>query len=303
MWTRRYLLLCAFIAALFFLCFTFTESLARKQMNLVARTQLRPVNWPAGQKVWFAAGPYWIDEFDRGVQSGTLDEVRSMKTWNSSRVVEFGKGFIRFERGGGVKEGTLARDAQLCVVNTASPSKMSLSFRGGTRVEFGYDGCVMKGTIAQDATLRTWDNKTGRYPRGTAVDFNGAGLVTRAILPAGTATGVDGVYQGNCTITGIGTFTFRVTARKGSFEGLVEQKKFHLRFKGNYDTKGIIKNGLLSGWVEDWDPKQRRNVRWTVRGPITGTLGPVGSRGTVRATTSDGKITRTGTWTANRVAP
>ena len=273
---------------------------ARTQMNLAARAQLRPVNWPTAQKLWFAPGPYWIDEWDKGVQSGTMDQVASLKIWNSTRATEFGKGFIRFERTGGVKEGTLSKDTSLCVVNTASPSKLTLSFQGGRRVEFGYDGCVMKGTLAQAASLRTYDGKTNSYPKGTIVDFNGNGLVTRAVLPPGAGKPVDGIYQGTCSITGIGVFPLTYAARRGVFEGLAEAKHYHLRFKGNYDAKGSIRNGILTGWVEDWNPQQKKFVRWTVRGPVTGTISAAGARGSVSATTADGAITRTGTWSANR---
>lgn len=290
--------ICTLIIGLFL-----TEIHARTQMNLRTRTQLRPVGWQAQQKLWFAPGTYWIDDWDKGVQSGTLDEVRNLKIWNSKGSTDFGRGFIRFERTGGVKEGVLARDTSLCVVNTASSSKMTLSFKGGKRVEFGYDGCVMKGTLAQSASLRTWDNKTNSYPIGTTVDFNGAGLVSRAVLPPGAVINIDGVYQGNCTIVGIGAFVFKFTARKGNFEGLTEQKKFHLRYKGNYDKNGRISNGILTGWVDNWNAAQKRNVRWTIRGPITGTMNPTRSGGNVSATTSDGKITRTGTWNSVRIAP
>ena len=275
----------------------------RRQMTLQVRTSLRPVNWPQNQGLWFAPGAYWVDEYEGGVQSGTLDQTANLKVWNGNYSIEFGRGFIRFEQGGGVKEGTLARDTELCVVNTASDSKQRLQFMGQQRVEFGYDGCVMKGTLARQAQLRTWQGQVYNYPRGAVVDFNGAGQVNRAVLPSGNPTGLDGVYQGTCSIAGLGAFPIKFTARKGAFEGLTEQDLFQLRYKGNYDLKGVISNGLLTGWVDDWDPTTKQKVRWTVRGPVTGNINPTGSAGDASATTSDGKITKAGPWNAARVAP
>ncbi len=276
---------------------------ARRQMALQVRTTLRPVNWPQHQGLWFAPGVYWVDEQEGGVQSGTLDQTANLKIWNANYSAEFGRGFIRFERGGGVKEGTLVRDTELCVVNTASPNKQRLIFLGQQRVEFGYDGCVMKGTLAREAQLRTWDGKTNNYPKGTVVDFNGAGQVTRAVLPSGSPTAMDGAYQGTCSIVGIGSFPIRFTARNGAFEGLSDQNLFQLRYKGNYNSQGAISNGLLTGWIDDWDPTKNQKIRWTVRGPVTGNIKPTGSAGNVSATTSDGKITKTGTWNATRTGP
>lgn len=106
----------------FFLSFAFISVIgpyvtnvdARTQkMLLQTRTQLRPVAWPEGKgKPWFAPGPYWVDEFERGVQSGTLDMNKSFEIYNGNgRSLRFGRGLIRFERSaGGVKEGTLASD-------------------------------------------------------------------------------------------------------------------------------------------------------------------------------------------------
>ncbi len=285
------------------LIFTIHEAEGRKQMTLQVRTQLRPVNWPQNQVLWFAPGVYWVDEYEGGVQSGTLDQTANLKIWNANYSVEFGQGFIRFEQAGGVKEATLARDTELCVVNTASSSKQRLMFMGRQRVEFGYDGCAMKGTLAREAQLKVWQGQVNNYPRGTVVDFNGAGQVTRAVLPGGSPTALDGVYQGSCIIVGMGTFPIRFTARNGAFEGLSEETLFQLRYKGNYDSKGAISNGLLTGWVDDLDATSNQKIRWTVRGPVTGNINPPGSAGNVSATTSDGKITKTGTWNAARVGP
>ncbi|HWR57422.1 MAG TPA: hypothetical protein VN328_00920 [Thermodesulfovibrionales bacterium] len=282
------------------LCVYFTESHARTQRTLAVRTQLRAAGLPSSQMFWFAPGPYWVDDFDGGVQSGNLDQTVNIKVWNSGKTLEFGRGPIRFERSGGVKEGILGRDSQLCVVNTASNNKNFLAFMGGKTVEFGYDGCVMKGTLAQDAQLKTWDGKSNQYPKGTVVDFNGAGLVTRATMPAGATTTIDGVYTGTCAIVGIDTFPFKFTARKGVFQGSIDNKLYSLQWKGNYDANGKISNGVLTGWVDDWDTKTKKKLRWTVRGPVNGTINPAGARGTASATTSDGRITRSGNWNAVR---
>ena len=165
---------------------------------LAVRTQLRPVAWKPERLLWFAPGPVAYDGWEGGVQSGILDETQALQVWNTTRSETFGPGFIRFERAaGGVKEGTLANDTKICVVNTASASKLNLTFAGKTAtVEFGYDGCVMKGTLAQEATLKKWDGKSETYPPGTLVEFNGAGEVIRAVLGSGAATPLDGEYSG-----------------------------------------------------------------------------------------------------------
>ena len=91
---------------------------------LAVRTQLRPVGKKEAEKVWFAPGNYWTDDWEGGVQSGTLDETVELQIWNTTKRLTFGPGFIRFERSaGGVKEGTLVSKANLCVVNTARPSQ------------------------------------------------------------------------------------------------------------------------------------------------------------------------------------
>ncbi len=285
------------------LVFTFAyESSAREQRTLNARTQLRPVNWPQHMKLWFAPGVYWIDSAEGGVQSGTLDQNATLKIWNANYSVEFGRGFIRFERGGGVKEGTLVRDTDLCVVNTASPNKQRLRFTGITRVEFGYDGCVMRGTLAQQAALRTWDGKTNNYPKGTTVDFNGAGLVTRAQAPAGVAAGnIDGNYNGTCNLMG-SMFNFNFIAKGGRFSGRIDKggpDGYSLQWEGNYDKSGRISNGIITGFVHVL--QNGRWIRWTVRGPVTGIVNPANANGSATATTADGKNTRTGAWNAVRV--
>lgn len=289
--------------SIFLLVFSFAyESFAREQRNLNVRTQLRPVNWPQHQKLWFAPGVYWIDSVERGVQSGTLDQEADIKAWNSNISYKFGKGFIRFERTGGVKEGTLLRDTNMCVVNTASNTKLHLIFMGGKRVEFGYDGCVMRGTLAQTAQLRTWDNKTNTYPKGTTVDFNGAGQVTRAQLPAGNPIGnIDGTYNGICNLIGE-TFNFNFTAKGGRFSGRIDKAGadgYSLQWEGNYDNTGRISNGVITGFVHVFE--NGRWIRWTVRGPVTGTINPANASGSATATTADGKNTRTGTWNAVKI--
>jgi hypothetical protein len=269
---------------------------ARTQQTLKVRTQLRPVGWPKSDMLWFAPGIYWVDDFDGGVQSGTLDQTAILKIWNSNGKVSFGQGVIRFEQAGGVKEGTLLEDTVLCVVNTASNSKFSLTFKGKKTVEFGYDGCVMKGTLAQEATLKSSDGGSKTYPPGTLVDFNGAGLVTSAVLPPSGPTQLDGLYNGTCTIVGIGTFPFSFRASNGSFNGSQNQVLYSLQWQGNYDKAGNIQNGMMTGWVDVMEGGQK--LRWTVRGPIQGTIAAAASRGTLTITTADGNRTWTGTWTA-----
>lgn len=289
-----------YFLSIFLLVFAFAyESSARDQRTLNARTQLRPVNWPQHQKLWFAPGVYWIDSVEGGVQSGTLDQESDIKAWNSNMSYKFGKGFIRFERTGGVKEGTLFRDTNMCVVNTASKNKLNLPFMGGQKVEFGYDGCVMRGTLAQQASLRTWDGKTNTYPKGATVDFNGAGLVTRAQSPSGVAAGnIDGNYNGTCNLMG-GLFNFNFTAKGGRFSGRIDktgQDGYSLQWEGNYDKSGRISNGIITGFVHIL--QNGKWIRWTVRGPVTGIINPANSNGNASATTADGKNTRTGTWNA-----
>ncbi|MCD4783141.1 MAG: hypothetical protein K8T10_04830 [Candidatus Eremiobacteraeota bacterium] len=177
------LLMCALMFGFFS-----TEVQARTQKRLSKRTRLRPVNWRPGRKLWFAAGNYWIDDLEKGVQSGTLDQTVTLKIWNSKRSVSFGKGFIRFERGGGVKKGVLARDTTLYVVNR----KRQIKFMGGKSVEFGWDGGVMKGTVAQGTAFSTSLIKRGggtkTFPKGTRVTFNGAGVPTSIVAPSRTTT-------------------------------------------------------------------------------------------------------------------
>ncbi|MFC2157550.1 hypothetical protein ACFLT9_06905 [Acidobacteriota bacterium] len=270
---------------------------AQTQKTLTVRTWLRPVGWPKNNNyLHFAPGNYRVDDFDGGVQSGILDQEALLKIWNSNSQVLFGPGFIRFERAGGVKEGTLPYDTTLCITNTASDSKLILSFKGKTTVEFGYDGCVMKGTLAKEATLKSWDGGSKTYPPGTLVDFNGAGLVTEAVLPPTGAPHMDGQYNGTCTIDGIGTFPFNFNASNGVFKGSIDKPLYSLQWQGNYDKAGTIQNGWMTGWVDVIEGGQK--TRWTVRGPIQGTITAAASRGTLSITTADGSQTWTGNWTA-----
>lgn len=288
------------------LCFIFASGVyllveARTQRRLTVRTELRPVGWPKSDVLWFAPGAYWVDDFDGGVQSGTLDQTAILTLWNSNGTVNFGPGFIRFEQAGGVKEGTLRDDTSLCVVNTASNSKVSVTFMREQTVELGYDGCVMKGTLAQEATLKSWDGGSKTYPPNTLVDFNGAGLVTRAVLPPSDPTPLDGLYNGTCTVTGTNTspfssFLFGFRASKGVFAGSHDAELYSLQWQGNYDAKGTILNGLMTGWVDVMEGGQK--IRWTIRGPIEGRLAAAAAGGTLTMTTADGKRTWTGSWTA-----
>lgn len=147
---------------------------ARTEKTLTKRTQLSPVN--SREVLWFAPGQYWVDDASGGVQSGTLDETKALPVWNSKGKVEFGPGFIRFEASaGGVKEGMLAADTLLYVVNTAARSTLQATFKAKTAVEFGYDGNVMRGTLAKEATLKQETGGDKSFPAGAQVDFNGAG--------------------------------------------------------------------------------------------------------------------------------
>lgn len=256
---------------------------------LAARTQLRPVAWKPERLLWFAPGPIAYDGWEGGVQSGILDETQILQVWNTTRNETFGPGFIRFERAaGGVKEGTLANDTTICVVNTASASKLNLTFAGKTAtVEFGYDGCVMKGTLAQEATLRTWDGKSETYPPGTLLEFNGAGEVIRAVLGSGAATTLDGDYTGTLELAcpegvwwlekGVSTKTipFDFTAKGGTFSGGHDAAPYSLKWQGNYDSTGKITKGMMTGWIDFDHPEYRDKepkLRWTITGPIEGTL-------------------------------
>ncbi len=269
---------------------------ARTQKVLTVRTQLRPVAWGKNELLWFAPGICWLDDFDGGVQSGPLDQTAILKIWNSNNKMSFGPGPIRFEQAGGVKEGTLLDDTSLCVVSTASNSKISLVFMGKKTVEFGYDGCAMNGTLAREATLKSRDGGSVTYPPGTLVDFDGAGLVTRAILPPSGSAERNGLYNGTCTIPGIDTFPFSFRAFNGVFNGSLDKTLYSLAWQGNYDKAGIIQNGLMTGWVDVVDGG--RKIRWTIRGPIQGTIAAAASIGTLSMTDADGNRTWTGNWTA-----
>ncbi len=282
---------------------------------LTARTQLRPVAWKGGRTLWFGPGPCRFDSFDGGVQSCTLDETVELQIWNTTRRETFTNGFIRFEAAaGGVKEGVLDNDKEQCVVNTASSSKKTLMFKGKTAtVEFGYDGCVMKGTLVHDETLRKWDGSSEKFPAGTVVEFNGAGDVIRGTLgpsTSGAATGVDGTYTGTCNLVCFDNPTmepnplwadskstakavpFNFTAKGGVFQGGHDSAACSIKWLGNYDASGKITKGMMTGWidiihpsylpVEDggWRPPRGAGLefrvpkmRWTITGPIAGTLG------------------------------
>jgi Mg-chelatase subunit ChlD len=317
-----------FLGAMIVICLVmgFTVDLAgqgdskRVLKTLTTRTQLRPVAWKTGVTLWFAPGPYAEDGWEGGVQSGILDETATLQVWNTTRKETFGPGFIRFERGaGGVKEGTLAADTTLCVVNTAAPSKISLAFAGITAtVEFGYDGCVMKGTLAAEATLRSWNGKSDTYPPGTLVEFNGAGELIRAVLPGAGATALDGEYTGTLELgcpegvwwlekgKSFKILPFHFTAKDGTFAGGHDDRPYSLQWQGNYDATGKISNGMMTGWIDFDHPAYRHlepKLRWTITGPIEGTLrAPAGGRLTVNSSTDPDRLPEpivcTGTWSA-----
>jgi len=342
---------------------------ARTQQMLTTRTQLRPVAWPESkEKPWFAPGPYWVDEFEKGVQSGTLDENKSFEIYGGNgRSLRFGRGLIRFERmDGRVKEGMLASDTApptLPVVNTGGRNNQTIKLKPGTIVEFGYDGGVMRGTLATASHFRPYgmNTQSKNYPKGATLYFNAAGQVVRAVLPdgdtlpSGVPTNLDGTYTGTCnvnvlnkpetdggqTIQILALIPFDFTARNGVFHGVTEvEKTCKLDYKGNYAKDGVISNGALLGWAEinHWtcerdfngksckmNHKWRNNnarfggivriqyimyspkncelyfgpgypkdavrghgMRWTVHGPVTGTIARAGANLRMKATGDDG---------------
>jgi len=299
------------IAALAVLAAAQTPPPERDLGALAVRTQLRPVAWKEGSVLWFAPGPIAYDDWEKGVQSGILDETRSLKIWNTTREQVFGPGFIRFERSaGGVKEGTLESDSTICVVNTASEAKLNLTFARQTTVEFGYDGCVMKGTLAEAATLKTWDGKMEACPAGSRVEFNGAGELTRFVKGAGKATALDGEYTGTLQLScpelwldaAVKSMPFRFAASGGEFSGGHEDEPYSLRWQGNYDETGKITKGMMTGWI-DFRHEVEGKLRWTITGPITGTLAAPasGTLMTITATDPDRlpePIECNGVWTA-----
>jgi Mg-chelatase subunit ChlD len=319
------------VMAIFCFCFIISFSVdlyGRGPMTLAVRTQLRPVAWKADRLLWFAPGSYWVDDWEGGVQSGTLDETQTLQVWNTTRNETFGPGFIRFERAaGGVKEGTLATDTTICVVNTAAASKLSLVFARQTTVEFGYDGCVMKGTLAVEATLRTWNGKTETCPVDSLVEFNGAGELIHWVKGTGKATTLDGEYSGTLELAcpegvwwlekGVSTkaIPFDFTAKGGTFSGGHDAAPYSLKWQGNYDSTGKITKGMMTGWIDFDHPEYRDKepkLRWTITGPIEGTLAaPASGMLTVNTSTDvinaaapvytdrlTSPIVCSGTWTA-----
>jgi len=126
-------------------------------------------------------------------------------------------------------------------------------------------------------------------------------------MPAGAATQLDGTYTGTWTLVpqmprGLSDLSFSFVASNGTLTGKKETKLYSLEWHGNYDASGKISNGLIVGWVDVDDTGHGgtgKLLRWTVRGPITGTIvRPAGSTGTVKITTTDPhNTTYTGTWT------
>ena len=269
------------------------QTTGARQIVLTGRAQHRPVAWPPGRTLWFAPPAVWVDGWEGGVQSGTLDETVELQIWNTTRREIFGPGFIRFERAaGGVKEGVLAKDTVQCVVGT----KKNLMFVGATAtVEYGYDACVMKGTLVNQETLRQWDGSSETFPAGTEVEFNGAGDVIRGILGpggSGAATGFDGEYSGTCTLTcydnslflpaappaasmaadpgawptnakwpeppdafvATKAVPFKFTAKGGLLQGGHDDPVYSLKWKANYDASGAISKGSMDGWVDLYHP-------------------------------------------------
>ena len=304
-------------------CSSFSFAQQRELKTLTERTQLRPVAWKADSKLWFAPGAYWVDGFEGGVQSGTLDETVELQIWNTTARMRFAPGFIRFERSaGGVKEGVLEKATSVCVVNTAGPSKLSLEFDGApSTIEFGYDGCAMKGTLAKEASLRMWNGESKTFPAGSTVEFNGAGEVIRGVAASGEATALDGVYLGtlqlSCSATWLDStmraVPFNFVARGGALSGGFDEPPYSLQWKGNYDGAGKITTGMMTGWIDfkalrdpheygpAFDPRDK--LRWTITGSITGTLAsPAG--GTVETFTvvapDRPQITCSGAWSARK---
>jgi hypothetical protein len=123
----------------------------------------------------------------------------------------------------------------------------------------------------------------------------------QAILPPSDPTSQDGTYSGTCAIGGIGTFPFNFQANRGFFSGRQDQTLYSLQWQGNYDKAGNILAGMITGWVDIGTGAQK--IRWTVRGPIQGTITRAASRGNFSATAPDGNQTWTGSWTASAGAP
>jgi hypothetical protein len=156
---------------------------AFEEKVLKERTQLRPLSWPQDKTLWFAPGVYTVDPKDGGVESGILDQEAELEVWKSHLKYRFGKGYIKFDQTGRVMIGELAKNTEICVVNTSSSKKKYLLFMGKKTVVFGYDGCVVRGTLAKQATLKTWDMKEVTYSKGTTVSFTTTGLVKVATPP------------------------------------------------------------------------------------------------------------------------
>ncbi len=156
---------------------------ASEEKLLKVRTQLRPVNWPEDKTLWFAPGAYTVNSRDGGLESGILDQEADLEVWKSQKKYRFGKGFVKFDQTGRVMIGELAKNTEICVVNTSSHKKNYLLFMGKKTVVFGYDGCVVRGTLAKEATLKRWDMKETTYSKGTTLSFTTTGLVKEASAP------------------------------------------------------------------------------------------------------------------------
>lgn len=317
-----------------FLCLTVVAAFpslaeARTQRALTVRTQLRPVGGQA-DKLWFAPGNCWVDDFSGEVQSGTLDQNASLKVYGSKDYrVDFAPGFIRFEIEGGVKEGVLARDTTHNVVSTALAAKQSLTFKGGARVEFGWDGGVMHGTLAKAGTLEFFGPDSAKktrgerkeFPAGTEVDFDGGGRLVNALVPRKVESKeLDGTYSGAGTVTPEGRPPFKIAftlvASGESFEASGDARHYSLQMKGHFNSRtGVIADGLVTGWVdlstEDVNEPNVPVLRWTVRGAIEGTINPTASAGTLTMKTFGSpprpnyraEYALTGKWIAARTGP
>lgn len=303
--------------------FLVTEAWARTARLLTAPEELRPVRWR--ESLRFAPGQTWFDDVDGGVQSGNLAQPYGLPIWNGVQRLESrpaqdpgggfvscGAGFIRFEAAGGVMECTLAFDSELQVIGAQGRAV----FAAGTRVSFGYDAGVSRGTLAREAAFPRSSGDSEVFPAGTGLSFDTAGHVANAVVSPKPELGpFDAPYGGALTLTiggrGLGYATptiavpFAVTVAGGVLSGGADAAGppggYNLRWSGNVGPDGTIANGRVTGFVHRLDDGQW--LRWTVSGPLDGRFVPGGGSGTLSLTTSDGLAMISGQWQVGPVPP
>jgi Mg-chelatase subunit ChlD len=90
---------------------------------------------------------------------------------------------------------------------------------------------------------------------------------------------------------------FDFIASGGVFSGGHDEAPYSLQWHGNYDSTGKITKGMMTGWIDFDHPEYRDRepkLRWTITGPISGTL----------AAPASGKLTtNTSTDVINTEAP